>query len=96
MLRAGAAISTQLLPVGLLDGPAADHQALGQFPLAHPLRPLYPDVLSLLLGQAGSSARETSLGSRLSVPCRTSCWLDPERSVWMNRPGWGGVTNARL
>ena len=52
-----AAISSQPLLVHLLDGPAADLQALGQLPLAHPPRPLHPDVLPLLLGQAGPSAR---------------------------------------
>ena len=54
MLRAEAAISTQPLPVHLLDGPTADLQELGQFPLAHPLRPFHPDVLPLPLAQARS------------------------------------------
>ena len=49
MLRAGAAIFTEALSVHLLDGPAADLQALGQFPLAHSPRLLLPDVLPLLL-----------------------------------------------
>ena len=47
------AIAIRLLPVHLLDCPAADLKAPGQFPLAHSLRPIHPDVLSLLLGQAG-------------------------------------------
>ena len=42
-LRSEAAISsqpsTQPLPIYLLDGPTADLQELGQFPLAHSLRP---------------------------------------------------------
>ena len=67
MLRAEAAISIQPLPVHLLDGPPAGLQALGQFPLARPLRQLQPDVLPLLLGQAGPSARETPLGPCLSL-----------------------------
>ena len=49
---------------GLLDGPTADLQELGQFPLAHSLRPFYPNILPLLLGQAGPSAGETALGPR--------------------------------
>ena len=36
-LRAEAAIPTKSLPVHLLDGPAADLEQLGQFPLAHSL-----------------------------------------------------------
>ena len=67
MPRAEATISIQALSVHLLDGPAADLQALGQFPLAHPPRPLLPDVIPLLLGQAGPSARETALGPRLGL-----------------------------
>ena len=67
MLRAEAAISSHPLPVHLLDGPSADLQALGQFPLAHSLRPLCPDVLPLLLGQTGPPARETALGPRLRL-----------------------------
>ena len=67
MLRAEAAISTQTLPVHLLDGPTADIQALGQFPVVHSLRPLCPDVLPLLLGQAGPPAGETPLGPRLRL-----------------------------
>ena len=55
------------LPGRLLDGPTADLQALGQFPLAHSLRPLHPDVFPLLLGQARLSARETALGPRLRL-----------------------------
>ena len=66
-IRVEAAISTQLLPIALLDGPTVDLQALGQFPLAHSLRSLHPDIFSLLLGQAGPSAREASLGPRLSL-----------------------------
>ena len=66
-IRVEAAVSTQPLPVGLLDGPTADLQALGQFPLAHSLRPLCPDVLRLLLGQAGPSAGEPALGPRLRL-----------------------------
>ena len=89
-------MSTQPLPVHLLDGPAAGLQALGRFPLAHYLRPLHLNVLPLLLGQAVSMARETaprsapSPGSGLSVPCRTRFWSAPERSKWMTRPVWGG------
>ena len=59
--------STHTLPVHLLDGPAADLQELGQFPLAHSLRPLHPDALPLLLGQGRPSARETALGPRLRL-----------------------------
>ena len=59
--------STQPLPVHLLDGPTADLQELGQFPLAHPLRPLHLDVLPLLLAQAGPPAGETPLGPRLRL-----------------------------
>ena len=59
-LRSEPAISSdpfvQLLLVHLLDGPAADLQALGQLPLAHSLRPLHPDVLPLLPGQARPTA----------------------------------------
>ena len=62
------AFSTQPLPVDLLDGPTADLQALGQFPLAHSLRPLRPNVLPLLLGQAGPPAGETPLGPCLRQP----------------------------
>ena len=89
-------MSTQPLPVHLLDGPAAGLQALGRFPLAHYLRPLHLNVLPLLLGQAVSMGRETAprsaplLGSGLSVPCRTRFWSAPERSKWMTRPVWGG------
>ena len=67
MLRAEAAISTHLLPVHLLDGPTADLQALGKFPLAHSLRPFHPDVLPFLLGQARPLARETALDPRLRL-----------------------------
>ena len=67
MLQAEAAISIQPLPVHLLDGPTADLQELGQFPLAHSLRPLHLDVLPLLLGQAGPPAGETPLGPRLRL-----------------------------
>ena len=56
-IRMEAAIPTLPLPVHLLDGPAADLQELGQFPLAHSLRPLHPDVLPLPLAQARPSAR---------------------------------------
>ena len=65
--RAKAAFPVQPLPVGLLDRPVADLQALGQFPLAHSLRPLHSYVLPLLLGQAGPSAGETALGPRLRL-----------------------------
>ena len=68
VLRAEAAISIRLLPIHLLDCPAADLQALGQFPLTHSLRPLHPNVLLLLLGQARPSARETALGPRFRLP----------------------------
>ena len=90
-------MSTQPLPVHLLDGPAAGLQALGRFPLAHYLRPLHLNVLPLLLGQAVSMARETaprsapSPGSGLSVPCRTRFWSAPERSKWMTSPLFGVV-----
>ena len=47
---------------------ATDIQALGQFPLAHPLRPFHPDVLLLLLGQARPSAKDSPLGPRPSGP----------------------------
>ena len=67
MLRAEVAISTQPLPVHLLNGPTADLQELGQFPLAHSLRPLHPNVLPLLLGQAGPPAGETALGPCLRL-----------------------------
>ena len=67
MLRAEAPISSQSLSVHLLDGPAADLQALGQFSLAHSSRPLLPDVLALLLGQERPPAGETALGPRLGL-----------------------------
>ena len=67
MLPAEAAISTQSLPVHLLDCPTTDLQSLGQFPLAHSLRALHLDVLSLLLGQTGLPAREAPLGPRLRL-----------------------------
>ena len=67
MLRAEAAISTQPLSVHLLDGPTADLQELGKFPLAHSLRPLHPDVLAFPLAQAGTSAGETALGPRFRL-----------------------------
>ena len=67
VLRAEAAISTQLLPVHLLDGPTADLRSLVQFPLAHSFPSLHPDVLPLLLGQARPPAGETSLGPRLGL-----------------------------
>ena len=54
MLPAEAAISSQLLPVHLLDGPTADLQELGQFPLAHSLRRstrMYSRCCSLRLGR---------------------------------------------
>ena len=65
--------SVSPLPVHLLDGPTADLQALGQFPLAHSFRPLLPDVLPLLLAQAGPPAGETALGPgfRLSATERS-------------------------
>ena len=59
--------STRPLPVHLLNGPTVDLQEFGQFPLAHSLRSLYPDVLPLLLGQAGPTTRETALGPRLRL-----------------------------
>ena len=67
VLRTEAANSIQPLLVHLLDGSTADLQSLGQFPLAHSLRPLHPDVLPLLLGQARPSAKETLLGPRLRL-----------------------------
>ena len=63
------AIPIRLLPIHVLDGPAADLEALGQLPLAHSLRPLSPDVLSLLLAQAGPSAGEPPLGPCLGLAC---------------------------
>ena len=45
----------------------ADLQALGQFSLAHSLRPFHLDVLPLSLGQARLPARETPLGPRLRL-----------------------------
>ena len=47
-------------PVHLLDGPTADLQVLGQFPLAHSLRPLCPDVLPLPLVQVRPAAQGTA------------------------------------
>ena len=67
MLRAQDAISTQPLSFHLFDSPTADLQALGQFPLAHSLRPFHLDVLSLSLGQARLPARETPLGPHLRL-----------------------------
>ena len=52
MLPAKTGNST-LLPVRLVDDPTADLQAPGQLPLAHPLRPLSPDLLPLPLAQDG-------------------------------------------
>ena len=72
MLCAQDAISTHPLPVHLLDGPAADLQALGQFPLGHSLRPLHPDVLPLLLGQGRPGKRPSA---------RARAWLATERSL---------------
>ena len=65
--RAETAFPVQPLPVGLLDRPASDLQALGQFPLAHSLRSFRPNVFPLLLGQAGPPAGETPLGPRLRL-----------------------------
>ena len=70
----GSASSTEPLPVHLLDGPTADLQALGQFPLAHSLRPLHLDVLPLLLAQAGLRP-----GKRPSA--RAFAWPATERSL---------------
>ena len=56
-----------LLPVDLLDGPAPDLQALCQFPLAHSLGPLLPDVPPLLFGQDRPPAGVTALGPRLGL-----------------------------
>ena len=69
MLRAQDAISTQPLPFHLFGIPTADLQPLGQFPLAHSLRPFHLDVLSLSLGQARLPARETPLGPHLRLVC---------------------------
>ena len=44
-----------------MDGPQAELQELGEFPLARPLRPFHPDVLPLLFAQAWPSASETAL-----------------------------------
>ena len=76
MLGAEAAIPTRPLPVRLLDGPATDLQSPGQSPLAHPIRPLHHDALSLPLSQAGPSARETAFGSRLRL---ARDWALPDR-----------------
>ena len=46
----------------------ADLQALGQFPLAHSLRPLCPDVLPLPLGQARPPARERPSARAFACP----------------------------
>ena len=94
ILCAKAVISTYPLPVHLLDGPTADLQELGQFPLAHSLRPLHLDVLPVAARSGWASGRGNaprpapSPGRRPSVPCRTSFWSAPERSMWMTRPGW--------
>ena len=66
-IRVEAAFSTHPLPAHLLDGPATDLQALGQFPLANPLRTLHPNVLPLLFNQARPSAKETAFGPRLRL-----------------------------
>ena len=66
-IRMEAAVSTQPLPVHLLDGTAADLQELGLFPLAHSLRPLCPDLLPLPLGQARTPAGESPFGPRLRL-----------------------------
>ena len=60
-------MSSQLLPFDLLDGPTADLQAFGQFPLTHSSRPLLPDVLPLVLGQDRSPSGEPALGPRLGL-----------------------------
>ena len=59
-IRLEGAISTQLLPVHLWDGPAAGFSAAGQYPPAHSPRRLHPRVLPLLLGQVGSTAGEAT------------------------------------
>ncbi len=61
------AIRILSISVHLLYGLAADLQALGQFPLAHSLRPLLPDVLPLLLGQTAPMAEEALFGTRLRL-----------------------------
>ena len=63
-----AVISTQPLPVHLLDCTATDVQALGQSPLDHSLRALHPNVLPFPFGQAPVSAREPALGPRFGLP----------------------------
>ena len=83
------AIPIHPLAVHLLDGPAADLQALGQLPLAHFPRPLLPDVLPLLLGQDRSSPRETALGPRLGL-------ADDERSLIETLAWPYGVITLRL
>ena len=90
-IRVEDAISTRPLPVGLLDGPAADLQALGQFPLAQSLRPLHPDVLPLPVGQAGPPAASIYI-SLIPRPSRSSHpWCGSHRSsvlsnAWTGRP----------
>ena len=61
-----AVISTQPLPVHLLDCTATDVEALGQSPLDHSLGALHPNVLPF--GQAPVSAREPALGPRFGLP----------------------------
>ena len=63
----GRRASPSPLSVRLLDGPTADLQELGQFPLAHSLRPFHLDVLPLSLGQARLPARETPLGRTFAL-----------------------------
>ena len=65
---------TQPLPVHLLDGLAADLQALGQFPLAHSLRPFHLDVLPLCSVKLGCRPKKRA-------SARTLAWPATERSL---------------
>ena len=57
-IRVESTISAHPLPVNLLDGPTADLQMLGRFPLSHSLQPFHPDVLPLLLAQARPPSKQ--------------------------------------
>ena len=90
MLRAKAAISTQPLPVHLLDGPTADLQELGQFPLAHPLPRLgicTPDEHRMTVHTAGwqiNLALRARIGRNAFAVCTPGRGRLPNMIVNMN------------
>ena len=84
---------TQPLPVHLLDGPTADLQELGQFPLAHSLRPLHPDVIPLLLLASGSAETDREALVALYNATEGEDWIFSNN--WLSDAPlgeWKGVT----